>query len=121
MTKSELDRAVARATGESLATIRSLGFSVVAVPAEEPQVVDWDELPVRVVQRQFSPLLPHNYRESSYPVGIFETVVENRSASPLSVGLMFSWQNVLGRSRGMDTRGGQRHEAGSTVPRRRGG
>jgi len=44
MTKSELDRAVARATGESLATIRSLGFSVLALPADEPQVVDWDEL-----------------------------------------------------------------------------
>ena len=42
--------------------------------------VDWDELPVRVVQRQFSPVLPHNYRESSYPVAIFETTLENRSA-----------------------------------------
>ncbi|MBI3464355.1 MAG: hypothetical protein HY000_15060 [Planctomycetes bacterium] len=44
MTKSELDRAVAHATGESLATIRSLGFSMLTPPAEEPQMVDWDEL-----------------------------------------------------------------------------
>jgi non-lysosomal glucosylceramidase len=73
--------------------------------------VDWDRLPVRVVQRQFSPILPHNYRESSYPVAIFETTIENRSAEPLTVGLMFSWQNVLGRADGLDIAGGQRHEA----------
>ena len=73
--------------------------------------VDWDRLPVRVVQRQFSPVLPHNYRESSYPVAIFETSIENRFAEPLTVGLMFSWQNVLGRADGFDIAGGQRHEA----------
>jgi hypothetical protein len=53
MTQSRLNRAVARATGESLATVRSLGFSV-ADPGDVsfdpeptpamPQVVDWDEL-----------------------------------------------------------------------------
>jgi non-lysosomal glucosylceramidase len=73
--------------------------------------VDWAELPVRVVQRQFSPILPDNYRESSYPVAVFETLLENRSAAPLTVGLMFSWQNVLGRAAGFDGAGGQRHEA----------
>jgi non-lysosomal glucosylceramidase len=73
-------------------------------------VIDWDELPVRLVQRQFSPVLPHNYRESSYPVAIFETTIENRSSAPLTAGLMLSWQNVLGRSAGLDRSGGQRHE-----------
>jgi non-lysosomal glucosylceramidase len=73
--------------------------------------VDWDELPVRVVQRQFSPVLPHNYRESSYPVAIFETLIENRSAARVTAALMFSWQNVLGRAGGLDRAGGQRHEA----------
>ena len=73
--------------------------------------VDWAELPVRVVQRQFSPVIAHNYRESSLPVGVFETTIENRSDEPLTVGLMFSWQNVLGRSSGLDVAGGQRHEA----------
>ena len=73
--------------------------------------VDWDELPVRIVQRQFSPVIPHNYRESSYPVAIFETTIENRSAAPVTAGLMFSWQNVLGRGGGLDGLGGQRHEA----------
>jgi non-lysosomal glucosylceramidase len=73
--------------------------------------VDWDELPVRVIQRQFSPVLPHNYRESSYPVAIFETTIENRLDVPVTVGLMLSWQNVLGRGGRLDTSGGQRHEA----------
>ena len=73
--------------------------------------VDWDALPVRVVQRQFSPVLPHNYRESSYPVAIFETMIENRSRDAVTAGLMFSWQNVLGRAGKLDTAGGQRHEA----------
>ncbi len=52
MTQAELDRAVAHTTGESLATIRQLGFGV-ADPAEIdfdpepydgqfPNVVDWD-------------------------------------------------------------------------------
>jgi hypothetical protein len=45
MTQNELNRAVARATGESVSTIASLGF----VPLEdcadrEPETVDWDAL-----------------------------------------------------------------------------
>jgi hypothetical protein len=51
MTQSQLDRAVARATGESLSTIRHRGFTVVEMPTTElpddpaaPQVVDWDAL-----------------------------------------------------------------------------
>jgi non-lysosomal glucosylceramidase len=74
-------------------------------------VVDWERLPVRVVQRQFSPVIPGNYRESSYPVAIFETILENRSSSPVTAGLMLSWQNVLGRGAGLDVTGGQRHQA----------
>ena len=53
MTQQQLDRAVARATGEDVRAVRRLGFSI-ADPAEtlydpepydlSPQVVDWDEL-----------------------------------------------------------------------------
>jgi non-lysosomal glucosylceramidase len=73
--------------------------------------VDWDELPVRIVQRQFSPIIAHNYQESSYPIAIFETTIVNRSATPVTAALMFSWQNVLGRGGGLDIGGGQRHQA----------
>ncbi|MEQ9380027.1 MAG: hypothetical protein RJP95_04135 [Pirellulales bacterium] len=52
MTQAELDRAVANTTGESLATIRQLGFGI-ADPVEIafdpepyegrlPKLVDWD-------------------------------------------------------------------------------
>ena len=56
MNQSQLDRAVARATGESLDTISRRGFSIAdpeAVRYEPepsgpaPQVVDWDELDAR--------------------------------------------------------------------------
>jgi hypothetical protein len=40
MTQSEINRAVARATGESLSTIAQRGFSL-----EEPLGLDYDELP----------------------------------------------------------------------------
>ena len=70
---------------------------------------DWAELPVRLTQRQFSPVIPGNYRESSYPVGIFEWEIENPSPEPVTVGLMFSWLNDIGRDRGQDRRGGHRN------------
>jgi hypothetical protein len=52
MTQRELDRAVARATGDDLTEIRRLGFSVperqVSVldphPVWPPQTIDWDAL-----------------------------------------------------------------------------
>jgi hypothetical protein len=49
MTQAQLDRAVARATGEALRTISSMGFVPLAnTPVEhEPQIVDWDELDAR--------------------------------------------------------------------------
>jgi len=72
---------------------------------------DWGALPVRLTQRQLSPVIPGNYRESSYPVGLFEWCIENPGSRPLTVGLMFSWQNVVGRWAGQDRRGGHRNLA----------
>jgi non-lysosomal glucosylceramidase len=72
---------------------------------------DWQTLPVRLTQHQFSPVIPGNYRESSYPVGLFEWHMENPGSQPVTVGLMFTWQNLVGRWAGMDRRGGHRNEA----------
>jgi len=72
---------------------------------------DWARLPVRLLQRQFSPVIPGNYRESSYPVGIFDWQIENPSQDPVTVGLMFSWLNDIGRDRGQDRRGGHRNSS----------
>jgi non-lysosomal glucosylceramidase len=69
-------------------------------------VYEWDALPVRMMQKQFSPVIPGNYRESSYPVGVFEWTVENPTDEPLALGLMFSWQNLVGHDWGEDLDGG---------------
>ena len=44
MTQRDLDREVARATGETVTTIRSLGFSLVEPGDPEPHTVDWEEM-----------------------------------------------------------------------------
>ena len=44
MTQCQFERELSRATGESIATLRSRGFSLVEPPNLEPLVVDWDEL-----------------------------------------------------------------------------
>ncbi len=45
MTQAELNRAVARATGETVSTVASHGFvPLTPVPYErEPQTLDWDD------------------------------------------------------------------------------
>lgn len=53
MTQAELERELARATGESRETIRHRGFQLVEPPDLEPLVIDWDamyptELPRRI-------------------------------------------------------------------------
>jgi hypothetical protein len=46
MTQSELNRAVAKATGESITTIARMGFEPLAVLECDPesQTIDWDEI-----------------------------------------------------------------------------
>ena len=51
MTRSRVERAVARVTGESLATVQRLGFSIIEPrlivsgdPPAKPSIVDWDLL-----------------------------------------------------------------------------
>lgn len=59
MTQRELDRAVANATGETIAEIQHRGFDVLLVRPAEPEdrIVDWDALELQrnvavVEQRQ---------------------------------------------------------------------
>ncbi len=46
MTHNELNRAVARATGESVAVISGMGFvALTSIPRErEPKSIDWDRV-----------------------------------------------------------------------------
>ncbi len=49
MTQAELNREVAKATGETVTTIRQLGFSELTPELEDDnvQVIDWDALQTR--------------------------------------------------------------------------
>ena len=53
-------------------------------------------LPVKLTVEQFSPILPDNYKESSYPVAVYRWTAENPTAKPMTVSLLFSWTNMVG-------------------------
>jgi non-lysosomal glucosylceramidase len=56
----------------------------------------WEKFPAHVVLEQFSPVLPDNYRESSYPVAVYRWHAENPSDKPVTVSVLLSWTNMLG-------------------------
>jgi non-lysosomal glucosylceramidase len=56
----------------------------------------WQKFPAHVVLEQFSPVLPNNYRESSYPVAVYRWHAENPTDKPVTVSVLLSWSNMLG-------------------------
>ncbi|MFZ0910270.1 MAG: non-lysosomal glucosylceramidase [Candidatus Acidiferrales bacterium] len=54
------------------------------------------EFPAHVVVEQFSPVLPNNYRESSYPVAVYRWSADNPTNKTITVSVMLSWTNMLG-------------------------
>ncbi|MGD9347296.1 MAG: GH116 family glycosyl hydrolase [Candidatus Aminicenantes bacterium] len=54
------------------------------------------DFPVRLAVTQYSPVIPHNYHETSYPVGVFKWIAENPSNEPVEVSVMLTWQNMVG-------------------------
>jgi hypothetical protein len=67
MNQSDLNRAVAQATGESVATVKQLGFlladpfdfDLVEREGQGPAVIDWDELDGQRHQRNAFMPSPH--------------------------------------------------------------
>ena len=55
-----------------------------------------DKFPAHVMLEQFSPVLPDNYRESSYPVAVYRWHADNPTDKPVTVSIMLSWSNMLG-------------------------
>ena len=51
---------------------------------------------VRLTCRQVSPVIPNNYRESSYPEAAFVWTIENLGDQEATLGLMFTFQNGIG-------------------------
>src|SRR5881394_329750 len=68
----------------------------------------WEKFPAHVVLEQFSPVLPNNYRESSFPVAVYRWHAENPTDKPVTVSVLLSWANMIGwfRDFGPDMRSG---------------
>lgn len=45
---------------------------------------------------QFSPILPHNYQDTSYPIANFLWTLHNPTAQPITLSILLSWQNMVG-------------------------
>ena len=56
----------------------------------------WNKFPAHVVLEQFSPVLPNNYRESSYPVAVYRWHAENPTHHAVTVSVLLSWTNMVG-------------------------
>ncbi|NIM90945.1 MAG: hypothetical protein GTO17_08355 [Candidatus Aminicenantes bacterium] len=54
------------------------------------------ELPVKIAVTQYSPVIPHNYKETSYPVAVYKWIVENPDRKAAEVSVMLTWQNMVG-------------------------
>jgi non-lysosomal glucosylceramidase len=68
----------------------------------------WDKFPAHVVLEQFSPILPDNYKESSYPVAVYRWHADNPTKRRVTVSVLLSWANMVGwfRTFSHDLRGG---------------
>ncbi|XP_027330860.1 non-lysosomal glucosylceramidase isoform X2 [Abrus precatorius] len=51
---------------------------------------------LRIVCRQISPVIPHNYKESSFPVSVFTFTLKNFGNMTADVTLLFTWANSVG-------------------------
>src|SRR5262249_30098877 len=58
------------------------------------------EMPVELTLEQYSPVLPNNYKETSFPVAIYNWYAVNPGTTKVTVSIMFSWTNMVGWFRG---------------------
>src|SRR5271165_3052677 len=56
----------------------------------------WDKFPAHVILEQYSPILPDNYKETSYPVAVYRWHAENPTKRRVTVSILLSWENMLG-------------------------
>ncbi|MFC1517198.1 GH116 family glycosyl hydrolase [Candidatus Margulisiibacteriota bacterium] len=55
-----------------------------------------EKLPMKLSCTQFSPILPDNYKETSYPVAIYVYRGKNETKEPIKLSLMLTWENIVG-------------------------
>lgn len=51
---------------------------------------------LKITCRQISPVIPHNYQQSSLPVAVFTFTLMNLGKTPAEVTLLFTWANSVG-------------------------
>ena len=56
----------------------------------------WQKFPAHVTLEQYSPVLPDNYRESSYPVALYRWHADNPTDKTVTVSVLLSWTNMAG-------------------------
>ena len=73
---------------------------------------------VKARVKQFSPILPHDYQRTSYPVGVYLWELSNPTDTPCEVAVMLSWNNAFGGVPGGkgDRRGPGRYGQGQHLP-----
>uniref|UniRef100_A0A5B7BKN7 Non-lysosomal glucosylceramidase n=3 Tax=Davidia involucrata TaxID=16924 RepID=A0A5B7BKN7_DAVIN len=55
---------------------------------------------LNIICRQISPFIPHNYKESSFPVAVFTFTLSNSGKTAANVTLLFTWANSVGGTSG---------------------
>ncbi|CAF0772366.1 unnamed protein product, partial [Didymodactylos carnosus] len=48
---------------------------------------------IKLLCKQLSPVIPHDYKDSSLPIAVFDWYIENLNDEPVEVSLMFIWQS----------------------------
>jgi non-lysosomal glucosylceramidase len=59
----------------------------------------YEKFPAHVVLEQFSPVLPDNYKETSYPVAVYRWHADNPTNKRVTVSVLLSWKNMVGQFR----------------------
>jgi non-lysosomal glucosylceramidase len=50
----------------------------------------------QITCEQFSPILPNNYQDTSYPVALFAWTLHNPTTQPITLSILLTWQNMVG-------------------------
>jgi non-lysosomal glucosylceramidase len=74
----------------------------------------WSRFPAHVTLEQFSPILPDNYRETSYPVAVYRWHAENPTQQTVHVSVLLSWTNMVGWTRGVSSNFSEHLSEGDT-------
>ncbi|XP_048331813.2 uncharacterized protein LOC107421441 isoform X1 [Ziziphus jujuba] len=116
---------VSRPNGEKFSTVLCSRSPEVPKEAKSPGIESWDwnmnaekctyhalyprawtiydgtpDPELEIVSRQVSPFIPHNYKESSFPVSVFTFTLSNKGRTSANVTLNFTWANSVGGDSG---------------------